>query len=564
VSRQRNRLVIFGLDGGTFDVIGPLIEQGLVPTLARLMEQGAWGELESTIPPMTGPAWTSFMTGKSPGKHGVYGFRVREPETYDWPVATSRSISAPTLWDIAGSKDRRSIVIDVPMTFPPWRINGLMIATFLAPSRETIITMPPELHAEIVAHVGQYPFEDQIVPSYVRGKLGPIECLEHMFGNVRRKMETAIYLLTNHDWDLAAVVFRATDIVQHTAWRFWNEEYRRLNPEESAKYDSVIPQMYRAVDRAIEKILEKVGEDVSVVVMSDHGAGPFSHYFFCNRWLMKEGLLRLRRVGRLPRYQVRRTTKTLEDILRGRRLGRIGRLVPGSMRRMHPRLPRRRRDRLAHIDWGRTVAYAPLIGGCGGSIVLNVAGREREGIVTPGEEYERLRDSIIERLACLTNGSDGTPIVELVKRREELYAGPYVEGAPDIIYLLKGLRYVPRNDPTVGPVLQKPAYHHCATHRLNGMIIMAGPATGQNRRLQGAKIVDIAPTILYLMGLPVPGDMDGRILEGGIRDEYLRDHPPASEEPQDIPGTGAERRFSYSDQEEDKVEEMLRGLGYVG
>lgn len=559
----RKRTIVFGLDGGTFDVVEPIVERGLMPTLARLMERGGWGELESTVPPMTGPAWASFMTGKNPGKHGVYGFHVRTQGRYDWPIATSRSIMAPTLWDIAGSGGRRSIVIDVPMTFPPWPINGLMVATFLAPSRESIITSPPELHAEIVARVGHYPFEDEIVPLYARGVLSQLESLERMLGAVKLKTEVAAHLLSRYDWDLAIIVFRMTDIVQHTAWRFWKEEYRRQHPEESAKFGGIIPQTYRAADRAMERILECAGGDVSVVVMSDHGAGPFGHFFHVNRWLVEQGLLRLRR-GPFARYQIRRARRTTAEILRASPLRPIAPLLPPALRRVHPPLVRGGNGGLARVDWRRSVCYSPLKTGCGGGIILNVKGREPQGIVEPGAEYERLRDTIIARLRRFTDGSSGKPIMEFVRRREEVYTGPCLEGSPDIVFVTKDLDYVPRGDLGPGPTLTRPRPEHGATHRLNGMVILSGEGTRRNQRLEGAAIVDIAPTVLYLMGLPIPSDLDGRVLEEAFDEKYVRDHPVSSVEPDGTVATPADADVAHAERDAGKVDDILRGLGYIG
>jgi predicted AlkP superfamily phosphohydrolase/phosphomutase len=564
VGTSRQKVIVFGLDGGTFDMIDPLMEKGHLPNLARLMGRGAWGELESTIPAMTGPAWTSFMTGKNPGKHGIYAFHESRPGAYDQPIATSGSIMAPTIWDIAGSRGRRSIVIDVPMTYPAGRIEGLMIATFLAPSREAKITTPPQLHAELVAHVGHFPFEDEVVPLYGRSDRGSTEILEQILHGVRRKMETAQYLLKRYDWDLAIVVFRATDIVQHGAWKFWDEEYRRAYPEEALRFGSVIPVTYRAVDRALGKIIDDVGGDASIVVMSDHGAGPIKRYFFANAWLMDEGLLRRRRINVVNRYRWRRTRHTVREILPRFHLARAARFLPRSVGRLRPWLPRRRRDRFASVDWRHTLAYSPLETGCSGSIILNVAGREPSGIIKPGEEYEQVRDMIIGKLRQLRKEGNGEPVMELVCRREDLYSGPYLQDAPDIIYMPRGLEYVPRGDLVEGPIFRRPPFRHSSTHRMNGMVIVAGPMTKANERLEGARILDIAPTVLYLMGLPLLDDMDGHVLTDAFADDYLNARPPVVEEAAGLAGPRGESADSYSDEEERRVDEILKGLGYVG
>ncbi len=554
--QPKRKVLVIGLDGATLDLIRPWAAEGKLPTLSRLMQEGAWGKLAAQIPPNSVPNWPSFATGMNPGKHGVTWWLSQEGSR----LIDRRDIKGRPVWDIAGDQGRKVAVINVPVTYPPYQVNGVMVTGLLTPASATDYTYPPELKAELDAQVGGY----RVTHTAVHRRGGEEEFLQDLLDLLDRQLRASLYLLKNHPWHLFIVVLGITDVIVHKFWQDLDPQHPQHTTEDEDRLRDIIPRAYQAVDNAVQSLLDQAGDGVHTCIMSDHGGGGFYEAFFTNNWLMDQGLLKIRRQGwsRL-RYWLFRMGLTINTLfpmanaivarLGGQKLKRrISPMNQGIGRLSGLFLSE------ADIDWSRTKAYSA---GGFGQIRINLRGRQPQGIVAPGDEFESLRDRIIQGLASVTVPSTGKPYLGRAYKSEELFHGPEFDRLPDIVCVPYDERYV---DIGLGFISNKQfdtVSIVSGTHRLEGIVLLRGPDVQAGVELQGANIVDLAPTILYLLGLPVPDDMDGRVLVQALREERLRAQPV--EFVSAASASTEEVARDLTKEEDEEIRDHLRGLGYL-
>lgn len=555
---ETRKVFTIGLDSATFDVMGPLIKAGRLPNFARLIREGVSAELESVSPPVTPPAWVSFMTGKNPGKHGVFDFYGPPSLGYERPVLNARFIKARTLWSLVSDRGLRVGAVNVPLTHPPEKVNG-----FIVPGMQYSFdsadgfTYPPALLEELKARLGGYEVAWGNLESLYTDELD--EFLERWRAITELREKATLYLMETKPWDLFAVVFFSIDAIQHHFWRFFDQAHPLHDPQLAKKYGDVIPAFYQMIDGAVGNILRRLDDHVTVVVVSDHGAGPEHTAFYLNRWLMDEGLLVLKRhLSPLVRW---RLPHFFYQALRRMKYPGISWTIPlDRYWLLKDRVDPREGLRISHfIDWTQTRAFAANHTEQG--LYINLKGREPGGIVEPGAEYERLRDHLVEELNQLVDPSTGNSLIERVYRREDLYRGPYVGQAPDLFLAIDGGRCLVQKDLHPRRLIGI-ANKTSGTHRMNGVFIMKGAGVRRDRTLQGTRLIDLAPTILYSLGLPVPDDMDGKVLVDAFTEEFLRGHPV--ERTAAVPSGARVGPGTYAEGEGDEIREALRGLGYFG
>jgi predicted AlkP superfamily phosphohydrolase/phosphomutase len=458
----RRRVMVIGLDCAAPELVFDRWLDDL-PNLKSLYENGRHGELRSCDPPITVPAWSVMMSSKSPGRLGVYGFRNRADHSYDrYSIANSLAIKEDRLWEILGKNGKRSIVIGVPGTYPPKPFNGLMVTDFLTPDISCEYTHPPELKQKIARLVGEYILDVRDFRSGNKEKI-----LADIHEMTRKRFQLARHLLAEEDWDYFIMVEMGTDRIHHALWDNMDPAHRFY--EKGNKFENAIHDYYKEVDREIGELLALADEGTDVLVVSDHGAKRMDGGICVNEWLMANGYLTLKEQpqGAVPLSKVR-------------------------------------------IDWSQTKAWGD--GGYYARIFLNVAGREPEGTIAP-EDYERVRDELIAGLKSIPD-ENGHNIGTEVYRPEELYQE--VRGvAPDLIVYFGNLYW--RSVGTIGGgklhTFENDTGPDGANHAQNGMILWrpAGGVSGE-QRITGAKITDVAPTILSILGLPIPVDMEGKAL----------------------------------------------------
>ena len=548
------KVLVIGLDGATLDIIKPLVEAGRLPTFASFIQEGVWGKLRSTVLPVTPPAWTSFMTGKNPGKHGIFGFFVNSPGKYKTRLITGQDIKAKPFWEYFKDQQRIGLV-EVPLTYPPKPINGVMISGMIVPSPFKVFTYPSSLHTELIREFGEYPI-DRWLRTYVQ-KGDFIEGLKALYYYTSFRQKAALHLVNNKGpFEFFMVVFRGTDFVQHYAFKFLDKDYVAKHPEEGKKFGEVIYQFYEKVDAYLAQLIQTAGKDCTTVIMSDHGGGPLKKRFYINSWLIRKGYLKLKKG--IKRREITIKNKPLERIFKRLHLEHI---LPPSLRNLKFPIP----QVLEHhpvelIDWENTKAFANLVW-TDGVIRINLKGREPHGCVLP-EEYENLKEEIKQKLLNLTDPETGKHFIEKVYKREEIYNGAYVKDAPDLLILTKDISYAFKVGLEGDKFLETPADPSPATHRMDGIFFMKGPYINQGKELKGLNITDIAPTILYLMGSPVPKDMDGRLIEEAIDVDYLQKYPVIFQE-KDEESKEAVRAEAFSAKEIKEIEKELKSLGYM-
>lgn len=543
-----SRVLVIGIDGGTLDLIRPWAEEGHLAHLGRLMAEGAWGLLESTLPPVTSPAWPTFATGKNPGKHGVFDF-IR-PRGSDFDMVNSTSIRSRTLWQILSDAGRRVGVMNVPVTYPPQPVNGLMIGGMLSP-HTGCITYPQGLLEPYLEELGPY----RIVPSVQYKEGNEEEFIADLLDLVDRRGRYALRLMEDHPSDFFMVHFQATDVLQHALWKFIDPTHPRHDPEAAARFVPQMRQVFQQIDGFIGQMVGRMGGEGTVIVMSDHGFGPLHWVVNLNLFLLEMGLLWLK--GNF-------STRLRSSIFRAG-------LTPASVWHLIERaglqnyvwlISKSTRNKVVSkflsfddVDWSRTVAYSI---GHVGQIYINLRGREPQGIVGPGAEYERVRQQVVEGLKALRHPETGKPMVDQVIPGEEAVHGPYARSGPDLHVVFDGYRAIAFPlFATDSRLVTRQIRGDSGCHRLHGLLIAWGTGIRPGRVPEGAHIMDLAPTVLHLMDLPVPDDMDGRVLTSMLSsDRPVRyEHVAAAE-------TGPETGLSTEETAE--VEGRLRALGYLG
>jgi predicted AlkP superfamily phosphohydrolase/phosphomutase len=509
-----NKVAVFALDGATFEVIRPAVEQGELPHIGALLERGASGELESTIPPITGAAWTSFQTGVSPGRHGAFDWLTREEGSYRLRPISSQMIRQPRLWDYIGEQGGRVGVVGVPVTYPPRAVNGFLISGLLTPEGASY-TYPVELARELEARIGGFPF----MPDHWRGRYRASKWLAGLARTLDQRKRIARYLLREHEWDFFMLHLMEIDSAQHQMWHL-RDGVARPSYQVKVKGDPIL-EIYRAADGALGELLAELPGGTTVFLISDHGFGPLYWNIYLNTWLLEQGYLVFKRGAvtglRRAAFRLGLTQERLFSWAeRLRLLERGTQLRHGQLHDLLGRLFLS----LADADWRRTKAYSY---GNIGQIYLNRRGREPEGIVREAEA-EGLIEELIAKLRKLVNPYTGEPVIEKIHRKEELYSGEKLAWAPEILFLpRRGCMTLGTTDFPAGRIVA-PTFAGSGWHELFGVLIAAG-GNLEPGELQGAHLLDMFPTILYAMGLRVPRGLDGRVIEELLKPDYRRAHP---------------------------------------
>ncbi|MDA8168926.1 MAG: alkaline phosphatase family protein [Nitrospiraceae bacterium] len=566
--KTASKILIIGIDGATFSLIAPWAEEGKLPHLRHLMQNGAWGNLDSTIPPLTSPAWTSFMTGKNPGKHGLFHFISPKPGTYGFDYTNANTRRSRTIWSILSGHGKTVGVVNVPMTFPPEKVNGFMISGMDTPDENSDFIYPGSLRDELQRDFGGVRLEIRHL-EFMRSDDKRDAVLREMATLEDHRAKLAVHLLGRHPVDVFMLVFCSVDQIQHYFWHYMDKNHFRHDGNGSSKFKDAILHAYQTIDTKLGEMLEAVPEDTTIVLMSDHGAGPSSPTIVhLNRYMADIGVLKFKETS--PRSFLHLAVKTFDPLLRRtltpRQKAKIANFFPGVRKKWETSL-----TSLSAIDWESTKAFCYEVLPTYTNVYVNLKGKFPHGTVNPGAEYEELLGFITDRLHGLKDPETGTKVVKGIFRKHEVYTGPYAESAPDLLLSWWDddsftLRPSPQeSDGTVVKKLSAGAdnfVNWSGTHRYKGIFLFKGRPFRHAHVPDGTGIADLAPTLLYLMGCPIPEDMDGKVIESAFSGEYLRDHPinyaPPSDPVQDGPGEG-----SYSDEEADMIKKRLKALGYL-
>jgi predicted AlkP superfamily phosphohydrolase/phosphomutase len=554
------KVFVLGLDGATWDVLGPLVRENELPNLARLMERGASGTLRSVFPPLSPVAWTGVMTGKNSGKHGVFEFLEHAHDPLHGRVNSSRSIKSELVWEVAGRYGKKTVAGGVPMSYPPRPTPGFYLGDFLSPVGARDFASDPALFAELEQAVGPYrPWSTAV---HDGGR--EAEVLAELTAFLEHHLDVVRFLMRRCDWDLFVFDLMAVDRIQHELWHAWDPSHRVAQGRDLSAVRAGFVEFWRRLDRGIGAIEAALPPDTALVLMSDHGFGPIEWYVNFNVWLLERGDIALRdslyvrqkhwfyRRGITPEWFYHHMARLGFG---GQRVGRFQGKQTGPLERMAESTFLSRR----HIDWSRTRAYAQ---GNFGQIYLNLKGRQPQGCVAPGDARAVL-DDLKAGLLAIPHPESGDPLVERVFEREELYDGPHAHLAPDLTVVLRDWRYrtIGLHDFTTHRVIS-PAFGPTGDHRMEGVFVGVGPGFRPGGLPAGANLLDIAPTVLHLLGVPVPEDMDGRVLTE-VLDPSLAPAPAAPVAAVSGASDAAPVATPYTEEEDADIQQRLADLGYL-
>ncbi|MFH1679910.1 MAG: alkaline phosphatase family protein, partial [Candidatus Eisenbacteria bacterium] len=455
------RVAVLGLDGATWDLLDPWMEEGLLPNLRRVREEGFSSGLVSVIPPLSAPAWTTAITGTNPGRHGIFDFELIDRGRFQPVPATSLDRKTRAAWEYLDESGRRSVVIGVPLTTPPDSIEGIMIGGFPHPF-PTGYTSPRGIEKELMGYrldeYGEY-----LPPGGEEAFLANLNATRD--GHAR----VALELYKTKDWDLFWTVLMGSDKVQHFFWKFMDAGRRgNVDPDLAARFEHTIRDFWIRLDEIVGRFVEATDENTVLLIVSDHGFGPIDREFQILRWLWNEGYCD-----------------------------------------PHPLKSR--------------VFYFPHFGG---QLTVNRTDRFPNGVVEPGEEYERLVAELEEKLLAVRDPLTGDRVVASVFRSDRIYSGPFLDDAPDLLFLAEPGYVFGRGSPMEeGEVFQEPSYTFSAYHEMRGILLALGPLVRRGRAESDLYLQDLAPTVLRLLGETIPIEMDGRPFEGLFDDEIARTAP---------------------------------------
>ncbi len=556
---MNSKVIIIGIDGGTFDIILPLIDQGKLPNIESFIRNGSWGVLNSTIPSITMPAWPSLITGVNPGKHGIYNFLGDTHSTYDeGPLINSTHLKTKCVWDILGEFNKKVLVVTVPTTYPPKPVNGITISSIRPASIEQIKSYPQDIINDVSKVLNLNNLRIQNARSLRNATKKDIffsNLLDFHTTAIDKIAEANIYLMGKIDWSFLMTVFQSSDVVQHHCWSLFDKNHPHHNVNLAKKFGNIIPEIYKKIDDAIGKIMKQSDKNTTFIIVSDHGAGPVHKSFNTNIWLLKEGFLHLKS-QKLYRIVVK--MKQVRDILKKLKINNATYHLPEFLSQMRLPIISKEPFPISHIvDWNKTFAYATKHG-----ININLKGREPNGIVNV-KDYNKIISQIEDRLSHLVDFETGEKVIHKTYRRDVIYNGPYIGDAYDIYIATQNSLYLTSKSFLKKHSINKLTANAVSGHHTNireGIFLMKGPHCKKGVKLNNLDIVDVAPTSLYLLGLKIPDYFDGKVITNAIEDAFLKKIPIQI---MSINSSTEAQEEQLSNNDKMELENQLRSLGYL-
>jgi len=532
------RILVIGLDGGTWNFLNPLMDEGFMPYLRKLSEEGTSGILKSTIPPLTAVAWVSFQTGVMPGKHGVYGFQslARMPQGFKFKMTNASSIKAKTFWEYANSFGKRVGIVNLPMTYPPSPINGFLVTGFPTPSQRAEFTYPQALKKELLKAIPDYRVP---TPDFGRGirEDRVADYVERLIRMAKARAQAALFLMHKHPWEIMVLQFQETDFLQHPLWHHLDHSHSHFSQEKH----QIVGRFFQEVDELIRLISEQLSENDLLMIVSDHGFQSMKKIFYPNRWLHREGYLKISVKPKAFVYRATLNSLRSLDIFKLRRA-----FVRNSIREhLTGELVER------EFNWERSFAYAYAAHTSDFNLYLTTSN-------------SKAREDLIKRLYEIKDPETDEKVVDRVLTAREAFGSELTAEAPDLVACLReGYVAVPHIELRRGPLFEsrEPGQdYQIGVHHPDGIILAKGPMIKQGWNSLKADIIDIAPTILYHLDLPIPSYMDGKILREMYNPEFLKGKETEFIEDE---GVGMEESKELTEEEEEQIRKHLQDLGYL-
>jgi len=485
------KVLVIGLDGGTWNLIEPLAKEGKLPTIADLMKNGSYGDLKSTIPYITFPAWKCYSTGKNPGKIGIYEFLNVDIKKQKVIVNNSSHCKSKELWDYLSENNIVCGVLDMPTTYPPKKINGFMVS-------HSLVDVPDFTYPENLADELRCKFNYKLNPHYHVWVNKDLAIPEYK-DIINQRFEVAKYLIERYNPSFLHVTIFRIDTIQHYFWKYMEND--------DPKYGKVIEDFWKLIDTGIKSLMNKFcDERTYVILMSDHGFTKLEGTFNIVRWLIKKKYLILKS-NKLNLLNILFSLGVSSDrlisiITKLKIYPLLNAIIPYNLqKRLYSLIPTEKGGVKAArleslIDWKK-------------SKVISIRGIYINKDIICNKNYEKFRSKLINEMKNIRSPK-GDKLFNAVYRKEEIYSGEYLNHAPDILTLINDnyeiVYSLSEREWDLNP-------EWSGDHKLSGIFCISGPAIRKNVRIQGATIYDLAPTILHILGIPIPKDMDGRVLK---------------------------------------------------
>ncbi len=532
-----NPTYLIGLDGATFSVLDPLMENGTMPFLKKFVEGGTRGGLMSTANPLTPPAWISMITGRNPGSHGVFDFIWAEERKKDvyFTLYNFRDIQCETLWSIVSRKGGTVTSLNFPMMSPPPAVNGHIVPGLVSWKHLRLNTHPQELYAKLKALPGfnakDLAWDFELEKNASKG-VPPEEFENWIKFHIEREkrwFEIMKYLMENEPSDLMSIVFDGVDKMLHIGLRFVDPNVFPDDPSPwELKMQGLCFDYFRELDGFLAEICEMAGPEARIFMASDHGFGPSWEVLRINTWLHEKGYLTWKDTGEMDEDGKKRVEKLVDR-------------------------------HFVYLDWEKTTAYARTTTSNG--IYIRREGEGAPGGV-PAAEYDSFRKKLIEELYTIKDEESGEQIVKKAITKEEAYPGKHNKQAPDLTLVMRDHSFVSILNKT--PVVYKRPEIE-GTHYPEGIFLASGPGIRRGAVIDPLPMVDVAPSLLYSLGLEVPKDFEGRLPEEVFEEAELAQNPVRTGEATEVPETFATGAapVDIGAEEEEKIMDKLKALGYV-
>lgn len=521
------KVVVIGLDGATFKLIDPLLQEGKMPNLQRYIDRGVKGTLVSTRPPVTVPAWTTFATGTHPGKHGCYDFFLPGKTIRDFRPATSGEIKVPTFYELLHDAGKKTILVNLPNSYPPRLRDQTLITDFMTYGDDYIFPASLKAKYPILEKYRLSPDESikltQPLPEYIK----------HILDIERDRVSAVKELMQGEQWDLFFFLFSSTDWVSHLVYA---DMAKGRAPEAM--------QAFEIVDAFFGWLQKTYGESINLYILSDHGFTYYTELFYINRWLEQQGYLvtstgagkfEENATARRRNLDKARSAKKMRIRMNKRALQWLffHPAIERGLKKFYQRWLKRilpiHIDVNIGIDLDKTKVCFPR-GSMLQTLYLNYNGNFAEGLITDQAEYDRIRADVKTKLEALRTPS-GKRVTKHVFTKEELYGDNPPHPSPDLHCATKDVWIV-------GHLHSRSVFedHISNKHDEFGIFMAAGPDI-KHQAMPDANIADLAPTILHHFGLTVPNYTDGRVL-----DIFAPDAEPAQRQPSVAPVARQEKQ----------------------
>ena len=565
MSNKNGRTLIIGFDGASYAMLDFWVKRGDMPNLKRLMSSGLTGDVESSMPPMTAPAWNSWATGCNPGKHNVYDFMsiTRTPGRYS--LVNFHSRQRRGLWEYFTEAGLVSTFQNMPTTFPPAHINGFMVSGMLTPANRRKFGRPRSLLREIEEKFGSYPLyykspmfilnlNEDLINSFIDETIQHLTYKFNVFNYLQERLHPAFSFI--HEF--------GNDQISHALWHIIEPEMGEFDPELIKRLRIKVSSYYKLFDNYLGIIMERLKEEDSLIIMSDHGFGRWHKTIALNTWLLKNGFIALKNrwVTKL-RHKLWQNGVTHAWIFKNI----VKRLANWGFRaQQHPigeefYKMQSRKDFLLtvrDIDWSRTKAFSTT---GWGQIFINSKEKFINGAVKNQTEYNQVFKDIVDALGKMEDPDSG-PINGKIWDKHSLYNGPCLDIAPDITFSALDKGYLATN--LYGFITNEPVgerWVFTGTHRQNGVFIGSGPGFRTGEGKIKMHLQDFLPNLLYLNHIPIPVDIDGKVKKEMFTERFLKAYEPEYKGSSKLKKKGLKKIFSRS--EEEKIENTLKGLGYL-